>query len=121
LQSANPALAACARIVPDIGDGLACRDRCEERGRAINQMIDANTRVLAVANTQLRRNMVFTFVAGLLFAAFGVYFGFDRSGFPGVIFVVLGGAFIFRGISSYTRFACTFPVISLAHPIRLCR
>jgi len=72
----------------------------------INRMIDANTRVLAVANTQLRRNMVFACVSGLLLAVLGcASFGFDDSPLLGGVFTALGGALFFRGVASYTRAA----------------
>jgi Flp pilus assembly protein TadB len=66
-------------------------------------MIDANTKVLTTANTQLRRNMVFTVVAGVLFVFLGVSFGYHSP--PGIIFVALGVAFFLRGVFSYTRAA----------------
>ena len=93
----------CLDCAADIGDGLACMSRCEERARIINRMIDTNKQILSAANTQLRRGMVFTIVTGLLFGAFGFYLGFDRGGLPGIIFIALGLAFLIRGVLSYTR------------------
>ena len=89
----------------DVGNGLACKDRCEDRVKTINRMIDRNSKVLSITNTQLRRNMIFSAVSGVLFAIFGVYMGFRDSGLPGIIFVALGVAFILRGVLSYTRAA----------------
>lgn len=68
-------------------------------------MIDSNSRILAVSNTQLRRNMIFTIISGILFCAFGYYMGLGDYGLPGIIFIALGIAFIFKGIFSYTRSA----------------
>jgi hypothetical protein len=93
----------CTECAIDIGNGLACKSRCEERARTINQMIDANTKVLTTANTQLRRNMLFTLVASVLFVLLGLSFGYQSP--PGIIFVALGVAFFFRGVFSYTRAA----------------
>jgi len=89
----------------DVGNGLACKGQCEERVQSINRMIDSNSKILAVSNTQLRRNMIFTIISGLLFCAFGTYMGFGDNGLPGIIFVALGVAFILRGVFSYTRSA----------------
>ena len=68
-------------------------------------MVDANSRVMATANTHLRRNMVFTLVAGLLFIVLGLTMGFHDTWLPGGIFAALGVAFMVRGIASNTRAA----------------
>ena len=95
----------CAECAADIHNGLACRNQCEDRARTINRMVDANPTVMATANTQLRRNMLFTLVAGVLFIVLGLTMGFEDTWLPGGIFAALGVAFIVRGITSYTRAA----------------
>jgi uncharacterized membrane protein HdeD (DUF308 family) len=72
-------------------------------------MIDGNSKVLSITNTQLRRNMIFSAISGALFVVFGIYMGFRDSGLPGIIFVALGIAFILRGVLSYTR-AARYPI-----------
>jgi len=96
----------CVDCAADIQDGLACKGRCEERAQKINSIINNNSRVLAVSNTQLRRNMIFMVVTGLLFAILGgIYMSLADAGSFGGIFVGLGVVFIVRGIASYTRAA----------------
>ena len=68
-------------------------------------MVDANSQVMATANTHLRRNRLFTLVSGLLFIALGFGMGFHDDWLPGGIFAALGVVFIVRGIGSYTRAA----------------
>lgn len=95
----------CVECSVDIDDGFACLNRCEDRARRINKMVDANSRIMANANTQLRRNMIFGVVAGLLFIGFAFTIGWPDQWLTGTIFGALGLAFIFRGISSYSRAA----------------
>jgi hypothetical protein len=93
----------------DIDNGLACKHKCEERAKSINKMIDSNSRVMTVANKQLRGGMIFTIVAGALFVALGLYFK-PLEGSPWIIFVALGATFIVRGIFAYRRSA-RYPTI----------
>ena len=89
----------------DIQDGLACKGRCEERAIRINKIIDRNERLIAVSNTQLRRQMIFMVISGLLFVALGAVMSFVSSGITGAIFIALGVVFVIRGIASYNRSA----------------
>lgn len=100
----------CSACAVDVGNGTACRARCEEAVRSLNRMIEANARTFSAANTQLRRNMFFSLAAGLLFIAFGVFMMLGRGLVPGIIFVTLGAAFALRGIGSYTR-AARYPSV----------
>lgn len=72
-------------------------------------MIDSNTRVMNVANTQLRGGMIFTIISGLLFVAMGLYFK-TMNGSLWILFVALGVTFIIRGIFSYRR-AARYPTL----------
>ena len=76
-------------------------------------MIDNNAKILTVSNTQLRRNMIFTIVAGILFAALGLQWH-DNTG---MIFIILGIAFIIKGALSYTRSA-QYPTIKITEQPR---
>ena len=112
-QPNTPAIGVCKscgrglsiEYATDVGNGLACKDKCEDRVRLLNSIIDRNTTILAVSNTQLRRNMIFSVTVGLLFCVLGVNMGFANSGLPGGVYVALGIVFILRGIFSYTRSA----------------
>jgi predicted phage tail protein len=66
-------------------------------------MVDSNSKVMAVANTQVKKNASFSIVAGVLFVAMGFFMGL-LSGQPmAILFGGLGLLFIFRGISGYAR------------------
>lgn len=94
----------------DVGNGLACKDACEERVKLINRILDNNSRVLSTSNIQLRRNSVFACVVGLLFVLLGGLMGALRAEPIGVVFSLLGAVFILRGIFGYTRMA-RYPTI----------
>ena len=87
----------------DVGDGLACKGICETRARKINLMVDSNSKVMAVANTQVQKNASFSIVAGVLFGAMGFFMGLPSGQPMALLFCGLGLLFIFRGISGYTR------------------
>jgi hypothetical protein len=94
-----------AEYAVDVGFGLACKNSCEERVRTINSMIDTNSKVMAVANTQLRRNTIFTIIVGLLFIVLGYFMGLPSGQPTAFIFTALGLAVTIKGFLGYTRSA----------------
>lgn len=62
----------CPECTAELPNGLACRNRCEERVELINRIIDSNQRILATGNANLRATGVFVLVLGLLFLLPGV-------------------------------------------------
>lgn len=87
----------CRDCISEVPDGLACKNRCEDRVNLINRIIDSNTKVLSAANVQIRSGAVFMIVMGALFCAFGflplIMFGHKSGlflGVMGVIFLVTG-------------------------------
>lgn len=93
----------CAECANEIGDGVACRNRCEERAKMINRMIDRNNAILTTSNTHLRRNAIFMSVSGVLFVALGAAMGALAAEIPGLIFAVLGVVFVWRGFLHYSK------------------
>ncbi len=89
----------------DVGNGLACKDKCEARVRLLNSIIDRNIRVSAVANTHLRHNRSFLVTCGILFCTLGIVVGVFGGRPSGAIFVALGVVFILKGIFTYTKSA----------------
>jgi hypothetical protein len=96
----------------DVGYGLACKNSCEERVRIINSMIDTNSKVMTVANTQLRRNAIFTIVSGLLFMGLGYFMGLPSREPIAFIFTALGLAVTIRGFLGYTQSA-RYPIVKV--------
>jgi len=92
-----------AEYATDVGNGLACKNSCEERVLLINRIIDSNSKVLLTANTQLLRNAIFITVLGLLFVGLGIISGGSGSNPARIVFFAIGGVFVLRGIFGYTR------------------
>lgn len=97
----------CMECAADIGNGLACKGKCEEQVAKINKIIDSNPQMVSKVNASLWRNFVFLVTAGLLFVAMGTLL-MTRDYGMGAIIAALGAVFILRGVFSYTR-AARFP------------
>jgi len=82
----------------ELPDGLACKNRCEDRVTLINRIIDNNKSVLAAANVQIRSGTLFMIVLGILLSAFG-FLPVLISGQKDMVFVgVMGLVFLFSGL-----------------------
>jgi len=81
----------CPDCASDVGDGLACRDRCEEQVRALNRIIERNKTAYEKARGAYVRTALFYAAVGVLFLAAGFL---DWRGFgwvlapAGVIFLL---------------------------------
>jgi len=79
-------------------DGLACKNRCEDRVKLINCIIDSNKKALAAANFQVRSSTAFLIVMGSLFSLFG-FLPLIISGQKGSLFLgVMGLVFLIAGL-----------------------
>jgi len=87
----------CMDCAADIQNGLACKDRCEERAARINKIIDRNPQMIAAANTQVLTQKIVLLLLGLVIMGLGVFVGFDRTIY-GVPLILLGVVFLVRGI-----------------------
>ena len=82
----------------EVPDGLACKNRCEDRVNLINRIIDTNKKVLAAANVQIRSSTIFLIVMGVLFCLFG-FLPLVISGEKGTMFFgVMGLVFLVTGL-----------------------
>ena len=82
----------------EVPDGLACKNRCEERVNLINRIIDSNKQVLAAANVHIRSGTVFLIVLGTLFCVFG-FLPLVLTGEKGAVFLgVMGLVFVITGL-----------------------
>jgi hypothetical protein len=68
----------CSACAVDVGQGLACRDACEEQVRRINQLVDRNIRMSPASEQVLGKhpraylgNGIFSIVAGGVFVFIG--------------------------------------------------
>jgi hypothetical protein len=56
-----------------VGNGLACKDRCESQVKAMNEMIRHNQRTLQRWGPAYRRNSVAIGLLGLAFLGFAIF------------------------------------------------
>jgi uncharacterized membrane protein YbhN (UPF0104 family) len=82
----------------ELPDGLACKNKCEDRVTLINHIIDSNKQVLTAANVQIRSGTIFIIVLGILFCAFG-FLPYAISGEKGALFLgAMGLVFLITGL-----------------------
>jgi hypothetical protein len=93
----------CPDCVADTGQGLACRDSCEERVGILGRMITDNARVMKTANAQTRSTGIYGIVTGLLFLAFAGWSYTERNTFltffnggVGLVLLVFGAVRLTR-------------------------
>lgn len=81
----------CPDCASDVGNGLACRDRCEEQVRDVNRIIERNKTAYEKASGAYGRTALFYGAVGLVFLAGGLlnWRGYGWALAPaGVIFLV---------------------------------
>ena len=87
----------CAECAADTGDGLACRDTCEERVLLLGRMVANNAKVMRTANAQTRSAGLMAVILGLVFLAFGGW-GYLANQ-PTLMFLgALGAVFLVFGL-----------------------
>lgn len=88
----------CRECISEVPDGLACKNRCEDRVRFINRILDSNKQALTAANNQVRSGAIFIIVTGLIFCAFG-FLPYFISGQKGALFLgIIGAVFVISGL-----------------------
>ena len=81
----------CADCLAIVEDSLACQDRHEEQVAGLNTLNPRNLLQAQGMGSNYRRNAVFYFLSGALFAGFGLY-QFRFAGFeiePGVTLLLI--------------------------------
>jgi hypothetical protein len=105
----------CPECNVDLGDGLACKGRCEEKAKALIQFIDEsvkrsalNRQIIDSAKSNRFISAIFPMVMGLFFLGFGGYIAFTTSFDAFNLFLPgLGTLFLAFGLFSLYR-AITF-------------
>jgi hypothetical protein len=93
----------CDDCQTDLGQGLACKDRCEENVRDLIALVEHNIRVMPMAVASLRWNRrvwvgagFFLLAPGAIFTALGML---DRRAPPGLI--LLGASLCVFGLLAF--------------------
>jgi hypothetical protein len=88
----------CPDCAVDVGNGIACRNRCEEEVRALNELIQQNRGAYARTRSAYARTALFYVVVGALLAVGGLL---DWRGY-GQILLPAGGILIAAGYLYYS-------------------
>ena len=79
----------CIACAADVDDSLACKDRHEEQVRAIETLTVRNLLQARRVGSVYRRNAIFYFLVGILFAGFGLL-QIQWLGWQGIFLMVIG-------------------------------
>lgn len=82
----------CRECAVDFGDGIACKNSCVEKAKAVVSLIELNL----AAKERMKSGSImfpsFMVILGVLFAGYGIYcggiFGFNTA--TGVVFMAFG-------------------------------
>jgi hypothetical protein len=88
----------CHDCCAEVGNGGACRNRCEGDVAALNKIIERNRTVYSKASALHRRNGWLFIVAGLAFGLVIFYLGSDEP--PNPLLLVLTAFFLVAGVFS---------------------
>jgi cbb3-type cytochrome oxidase subunit 3 len=100
----------CPDCVVEVGDGISCAGRCEEKVQIINRMVEGNARVLSTSNQSLRTAAFFILILGVAFLVFGVWQYSSDSDFLAAFLIVFGLVFLAYGLVRLRKSA-QYPVV----------
>ena len=99
-KSCNKGL--CCHCVADVGNGLACRDRCEEQVLIVNAITDYSARYIPKASSMLRNQRLAWLGMGLFLSMAGaVYVGLGILANSLLQAVLFGGPLCFGGLLGF--------------------
>src|SRR5258708_26596029 len=90
----------CQEDAADVGNGIACKGRCEDRLRASNLLADRNLAISQRAPTSYSMSFIMWVIVGILFIGIGS--SFNSS--PLIALISVGGGLFFIGIGAYVYF-----------------
>ena len=93
----------CHEDAVDVGNGIACKDRCEDQVRAVNALIDTNLSMSKRSKTTISFNALVYIVLGLLCIALGSRMS-EFDNLSTVYYFFLAGGFIFVAYGLYIMF-----------------
>jgi hypothetical protein len=88
----------CPGCAVDVGNGLACANRCEEEVRALNRVVARNKTAYLKTSGAYVRTAAFYWVVGFVFLGAGLV---NWRGY-GWMLIPAGGIFVLAGLLHYT-------------------
>jgi sulfite exporter TauE/SafE len=90
----------CIACAADVESSLACKDRHEEQVRAIETLTALNLLQAGRVGSVYRRNAVFYFLVGALFAGFGLL-QIRWLGWQGIFLLAIGIFLLYAATANY--------------------
>ena len=90
----------CIACAGDIDDSLACKDRHEEQVRSLDLLTVRKLSQAGRVGSVYRRNAIFYFLVGILFAGFGLL-QVRWLGWQGIFLFVIGLFLLYAAIVNY--------------------
>ncbi len=90
----------CIACAADVDDNLACKDRHEEQVRDMNIMLERNLLQTKQVGSNYRRNAVFYFLSGALFAGFGFY-QYRFAGLQALFLIFIGLFLLYAAVANF--------------------
>jgi hypothetical protein len=90
----------CIACAADVDDSLACKDRHEEQVRNVNIITDRNLLQTKRIGSNYRRNAVFYFLSGVLFAGFGLY-QYRFAGLQALFLIFIGLFLLYAATANF--------------------
>jgi len=85
----------CPECAVDVGNGLACKEKCEDEVRAINEFAEKNKTLYQKAAGANYRNAVLYGLSAALFLVPGLFFVGKNNAVSGLLIIM--GIFFFLG------------------------
>jgi len=90
----------CIACVADAEGSLACKDRHEEQVRDLDVLMQRNLLQVKRVGSVYRRNAIFYFLSGALFAGFGMY-QLRFAGLQALFLLFIGLFLLYAAIANY--------------------
>ncbi|SRR5258708_4708200 len=88
----------CQEDAVVVGDGIACKDKCEDKVRQLNALLDRNIATVQRAGTTYSLNSLLYVIMGIVFIGMGLLFTeYLHSSLMSLLMVVGGGFFACYG------------------------
>jgi sulfite exporter TauE/SafE len=90
----------CTSCAADVDGSLACKDRHEEQVRALEALTARNLLQAGRVGSVYRRNAIFYFLVGILFAGFGAL-QIRWLGWQGIFLLAIGVFLLYAAVANY--------------------
>jgi len=90
----------CIACAADVEGSLACKDRHEEQVRDMTMMMERTLLQAKRIGSNYRRNAVFYFLSGSLFAGFGLY-QYRFAGLQALFLMLIGLFLLYAAVANF--------------------